>query len=292
MAASPKIVRFASIVPSTAQVTTPAERPPNSASERIVDMCNDKYPGLEPQNPIGFLIDGQSQTYKHYFYRTGTFYSADNLSGSLAQVLKRFGDQPLDRSSYLSRGHRLRIAAILASSVLQLDGTSWLEDEWTSDDIIFHSKPAQYPVGDEDIPKDHTRPVPNYQHPHLSWKQCPCTIRTTSAIDAPSMDGQLIRNRMLFALGLTLVELCFGRTLTSLQAREDKDTNETAIRLLSSVYDEMGGQYGDVVRRCLLQPFDVRELRLDNEEVQHKIFNDIVTPLAQNLRSFGGTLDI
>jgi len=54
----------------------------------------------------------------------------------------------------------------------------------------------------------------------------------------------------------------------------------------------MGGQYGDVVRRCLLQPFDVRELRLDNEEVQHKIFNDIVTPLAQNLRSFGGTLDI
>lgn len=275
------------------QVITPGERPADLASERIVDMCNNKYPGLEPQKPIGFLVDRESQTYKHYFYRTGTFSSSDNLSGSLAQILKKFEDRSLNRIFYISRGHRLRIAAILASSVLQLDGTSWLEDEWTSDDIMFHWKPAQRAMGDDDKPKDYTPPIPNYQHPHLSWKQCPSKPGTASASasGAPGISSQMIRNRMLFALGLTLVELCFGRTLTSLHAREDKDTNETAIRLLSSVYDEMGGQYGDVVRRCLLQPFDVRELRLDNEEVQKKFFNDIVTPLAQNLRSFGGDLD-
>lgn len=232
-------------------------------------------------------MDRGNQTYKHCFYRTGTFASYDMDSASLAQTLERFEKYSRDRQKYISRGHRLQIAATLSSSVLQLDRTSWLDSEWTSDDIMFHWKPVQRRVGDNDPENDRT-PMPHYQHPYLSWKHCPDKSGEASASRAPSKRNQVIRNRMLFALGRTLVELCFGRTLTSLRTGEDQDTNETAMRLLGSVYDEMGGQYGDVVRRCLLQPFDVRELRLDNEEVQQKVFNDIVTPLAQNLKAFGG----
>lgn len=53
-------------------------------------------------------------------------------------------------------------------------------------------------------------------------------------------------------------------------------------------YSSTGIPYGDVVRRCLFQLFDVRELRLDLEEVQQKVLDDIVTPLVDDLNGFDG----
>ena len=86
--------------------------------------------------------------------------------------------------------------------------------------------------------------------------------------------GNSLKIEVLFALGLILIELCFGKTLQLMKVPEDEDGSEdatnpkTAFRLLSLVYDEMGNVYGDVVRRCLLQPFDVRNMSLAHEEVQ------------------------
>ncbi|KAL8787298.1 MAG: hypothetical protein Q9213_002289 [Squamulea squamosa] len=99
-------------------------------------------------------------------------------------------------------------------------------------------------------------------------------------------------------LGLTLVELCFGRTLTNMRKPDDADKDETATRLRTAmrlhprIYDEMGIPYGSVVRRCLYQLFDVRELDLDIEEVQQKVFDDVVTPLMDELNNFNGALRI
>ena len=75
---------------------------------------------------------------------------------------------------------------------------------------------------------------------------------------------------------------------------EDKGSNEratrlkTATRLHGSVYLEMGDSYGAVVRRCLYQTLDVRDLCFDIDEVQQTVLDDIVTPLANDLRSFDG----
>ena len=44
----------------------------------------------------------------------------------------------------------------------------------------------------------------------------------------------------------------------------------------------MDDAYGDVVRRCLTQLFDVRVLNMDLEEVQKKVYIDIVAPLVEN----------
>ena len=109
------------------------------------------------------------------------------------------------------------------------------------------------------------------------------------------VNNHMVRSEILLALGLTLVELCFGRTLTDMRRPEDITGEETATRvatatrLHSRVYDEMGIPYGDVVRRCLFQLFDVRELSLDIEEVQQKVFDDVVTPLVDDLNNFNGT---
>lgn len=102
----------------------------------------------------------------------------------------------------------------------------------------------------------------------------------------------MIRCDTLLALGLVLVELCFSRTLMELRKPQDMDGDETSIRLKTAtrlhrlVYDEMGCSYGDVVRRCLFQPFDVRKLSLDIEEVQQKVLENVVAPLVEDLKNF------
>ncbi|KAL8681311.1 MAG: hypothetical protein Q9186_002575 [Xanthomendoza sp. 1 TL-2023] len=230
------------------------------------------------QREIGLLIDKANDEQQHRVYRADTAKALQTSSRSLENLLS--SQRQTDDES-LSRKDRLQIAVILASSVLQLDGTSWLKSGWSSNDIFFHSKNGQV----------------SKSYPYLSWQPC-CSTKISRSFDPPCISNYMIRSDILLALGLTLVELCFGRTLADMRKPADVDVTETTTRLKTAtrvhdrVYDEMGIPYGDVVRRCLFQLFDVRELSLDIEEVQQKVFDDVVTPLVDDLNNFNGELRI
>ncbi|KAL8682356.1 MAG: hypothetical protein Q9224_006786, partial [Gallowayella concinna] len=66
----------------------------------------------------------------------------------------------------------------------------------------------------------------------------------------------------------------------------------TAMRLLDYVGMERGERYGDVVRRCLECPFDIREKNLENEIFQRAVFDFIVLPLREELESFMGGVPV
>ena len=80
--------------------------------------------------------------------------------------MQGFVDKPLintqqhDRCLDLARRDRLYLAVTLASSVPQLDMTSWLKDFWSSNDVILH-----YLGGSSSL-----RSCPLFNHPYLSWK--------------------------------------------------------------------------------------------------------------------------
>ncbi|KAL8655055.1 MAG: hypothetical protein Q9226_003196 [Calogaya cf. arnoldii] len=246
----------------------------------IEDFCSALCAPDGQEREIGILIDEVNNRQEHRICRANTILGIQTTSRSLEELLKstrHCGDESL------SRKDRLEIAVTLASSVLQLDGTSWLKSRWSSNDIYFHYKGGQ---------------MSHYSQPYLSWQRC-CNIDASCLMKSLSVtSNHMIRNEVLLALGLTLVELCFGRALTDLRRPEDMNGDETATRLAtatrlhSRVYDEMGIPYGDVVRRCLFQLFDVRELSLDIEEVQQKVFDDVVTPLVDDLNNFNGVLRI
>ena len=238
-------------------------------------LCTPDHNGRE----IGFVIDEADDKQQHRLYRANTITGLHTSSKSLEDLLRahnRVGDEGL------SRKDRLQIAVVLASSVLQLDGTSWLKNGWSSVDIFFHHKNGQ---------------PSTYSYPYLAWQRC-CQPDIAHSIQSLRISSHMVRNETLLNLGLTLVELCFGRTLADMRRSEDEDTDEqttrlrTAIRLHQRIYDEMGIPYGDVVRRCLFQTFDVRELSLDIEEVQQKILDGVVTPLIEDLNNFNGQLRI
>ncbi len=245
----------------------------------IADICSTLCGNHEPEKPIGFLVDEEDDMHKHFFYRTNTTLGPETRSNSLGDLLSHSGHGP--QSGPLSRSDRLRIAVTLASSVLQLDGTSWLKSQWSSKDIYFHEKNNQ-------------ANSPDYSYPYMSWKRCMTDDSIPISLPSLLRVSYMIRSEVLFALGLTLIELCFGKTLAEMYVLEDghlideSTETKTAYRLCNSVYDEMGTSYGDAVRRCLYQPFDVRDMSLDNEELQQKVFDEIFTPLNDDWLNFNG----
>ena len=238
----------------------------------ISDICSALCVSHLSKKAIGYLVDEEDDKHKHYLFRTNTMISPKTRSMSLGDVLSGWHGS---LSPPLLRSDRLQIAVTLASSVLQLDGTSWLESEWSSDDIFFHDNSNQPTQS-------------SYSYPYLSWKHCINDVDTPGSFNTVSHETYAVRSKVLFALGITLIELCFGKRIVDMCVPEDEGQNEAIYRLCGSVYSEMGSSYGDAVRRCLYQPFDVREISFDNEEVQQKVFDDIVTPLSDDLNIFLG----
>ena len=275
--ASTGVVRFQ---PDPRSITT-ADVPPQPAiyhdCESISDICSTICAAHGSKRPIGFLVDEQDKKHKHYIYQVDTVIGPDIRSKSLGDLLSCSGQRSL--TGPLSKKDCLQIAVTLASSVLQLDGTSWLEPHWSRTDIYFHERSNQ---------TSHL----SYLYPYLSSKRCMTDINNPVPCDSSFYLSFGIRSEVLFALGLTLIELCFGKTLADLREPEDGDPSEAAStmrmaeRLGKLVYYAMGTSYGDAVRRCLYQPFDVRQMDFDNEELQQKVFEGIVSPLSDDLNAF------
>lgn len=232
---------------------------------------------------IGFLTDETVGQHRHDVYLVDENVRQGMDTKSLENLLQV--SRPRGPGSSLSRRDRLYIAVTLASSVLQLDGTFWLKRQWRSGDILF------LPLEDRRA----SAPRFDFAHPYVSWKVSSEDVDTALIADASRITiAHRIPSEVLFVLGITLTELCFGQNIYDMRIEEDIDKTEiitnfnTASRLIDYVYNESGSRYGDVVRRCLKCPPDVRDASLDNEEFQEAVFESIVTPLRQDFEDFNG----
>ena len=185
-----------------------------STSNLIQDFCNALYSTNVKDKEIGLLVDEGDQSHQHKIYRTEAFVGPKVYLRSLRQILT--DSQRLPPDECLLKRHRLQVAVILASSVLQLDGSPWLGSRWSTDDIYFHYENGQIRGAD-------------YSHPYLPWQRC-CSTKTSSSTEQSRLRRHMIRSEVLLALGLALTELCFGRTLADMVKPEDTDTNDTVTR--------------------------------------------------------------
>lgn len=279
-----KSVRFPTELMQRTTINAESNRmgPSTSPATCIADICSTIYGSARTDKPMGFLADDTNPNHKHYLSRADTNLADEPRSETLAERLTSACDSSPFGS--VSRKDRLEIAVTLASSVLQLDGTSWLTPHWSSSDIYFHQELINQPASIA-------------PQPYLPWRPC-TTDDNLHSFPCTTFDNEFVRSAVLFALGLTLVELCFGKTLRNLRKPEDeaRDQSETAqnthcaFRLLDGgwIMKEMGDTYEDVVRRCLRQLFDVRDLDLDREEVQQQVYQTVVVPLIESLDNLLG----
>ena len=249
----------------------------------IDDICTAVYGQYNVTQGIGYLTDEILGQHQHNVYLVDEEVRPGVDPQSLEYLLHVSGQR--GPGFNLSRRDRLYIAVTLASSVLQLDGTSWLKRQWRSSDILF------LPLNNQ---KTSTSKV-DFTHPYVSWKISSEDTNTALVAEASRLTiAPRIPSEVLSMLGITLTELCFGQNIYDLRVEEDVDATEiltnfnTAARLIDHVYNESGGRYGDVVRRCLKCPPDVRDASLDNEEFEEAVFESIVTPLRQDFEDFNG----
>ena len=280
------IVDLPTTVTSSTQKPSSAKTSDNLLSQddllklkKINSLCRALIP--QNENCLGYLSPGERQALTVYCAQDGTSRLNRRAVISFKELMAprpRPEKLPITRGNLpLSWAERLEIALTVASSILQLQRTPWLRDDWTKEDLS--------------LCKDCTDE--NKQHVLIS-KAFPATELTDSTRETKVFG--LPRNKALFALGIFLIELCLGEAFESLRSPQDPlDANghtniltdlSAADRLTKHIYGEVGDRYGDVVRRCIHCDFNQRSVNLEDDNFRQAVYEGVIVPLQANAREF------
>ena len=147
------------------------------------------------------------------------------------------------RSRSLSKSEKWRVAGALSLAVLLYNSTPWLHNAFKSDDVLFiYSTDPNDPQA--------------VKTPHLHSLGRNATLDPT-ATSSPESDW--IKNRMLYCLGIMLLEIEFGDRLENLVESSklpgSPQLDEPLTRQLQLLKrrsgEQLGTLYGRMVRMCL-----------------------------------------
>ena len=254
---------------STLAVRSLTTRSTDSLMVQIQNLCSAFKDWKGTEACLGFLADEQSM--RHGVYPI--LQPIHHETPKVVSLYKRL-DSPHVPSAKLTRRERLNLALTLASSVLQLHKTPWLNERWGKDDILF---------------------LEGTEGPFVSKSFLPISSAQPQNSFAPLKSLPIVRNETVFALGVILIELCLGSALENMRSEEDLGDDGTpnsltdymtARRLVSEVYEEGGGRYGDAVRRCIHCEFDQRNASLDVEAFRQSFYQGVIQPLEDDWTDF------
>ncbi|KAF8531431.1 hypothetical protein BDD12DRAFT_800092 [Trichophaea hybrida] len=152
----------------------------------------------------------------------------------------------------LATKQKCTLALTLASAVLQLHNTPWMNESWDLKDIY------------------------STQSTHSS-----------TMVDVTC----LLKNKMVFALGVALLEMSYGKHILSLKTAEDPepqgyDSLLTKIYIANRLVGEIGAResknYADAARRCIHCCFDTSHFDLDSKEFRDLFYQGVVLPLQRD----------
>ncbi|KAF2192023.1 hypothetical protein K469DRAFT_655253 [Zopfia rhizophila CBS 207.26] len=171
----------------------------------------------------------------------------------------RMGVTPRERCIFATR---------LASAVLQLFETPWLNQSWTLADVYVDCREND---GQIYIPK--------------------LFDRTSTTAFAPSKKKNVfVKNEIVFALGIALLELTYGKDIRSFTTADDLDENNREYALtLYSIADRLTREiqkietprFARAVAKCICPASDTYEFELTNDGFRNRFYLDVVQPLQQ-----------
>ena len=240
-------------------ISTAVLMPIHPAAQTIKNLCETTQRIEKKGYHCGRVTDCQSPKKREY-----SVYTLDRFDGDWALIPIRHVLQAKP-SSPLLYGDKLRLAWIIACSVLQMHGTPWMSSSPTHSNIYLL----------------HRQGIPQYQHV-FALKHLPERDTATSAADIPT----------LLSLGILLIELILGQTMEDLHATPPGEEGvaglisvyEAATKLLGRVNMVGGHGYHSAVERCIRCDVYGRDLAGQNELLSDA-FAGIVGPLEQDLRN-------
>lgn len=213
----------------------------------------------------------------HFVYLTEPkSYFRTDQSMSLASLFDELSKR--SRSGGLIPYERLRLASLLAKAFLLFSHTPWLGPALKSQDIFFY---------DLEIPVDPLLELPRMTTPYVN-----SSVSPSNSYNSPRQSHILGQNSRTINLGVLLLELAFQDKIENLQPSRANDgqfsLTSTAHHLALRVGRELGGRYGEIVRKCLVGASGMG-YDLNNPTAQLEFHRDVITKLErleEGLRKF------
>lgn len=166
---------------------------------------------------------------------------------------------------------RCSLALTLASAVLHLHDTPWLTETWSMNDIHIMGRTSLL----SDQPYLSKNFVPSTNNP--------CTI-------TPGQRLRIIKNSIIFALGVALLEISYGSPLSTFETAEDLDQGKRldwtdyfiADRLAEGLAARELPNYADATRRCIHCNFDSSVYSLKNDDFRERFYQGVIVPLQKD----------
>ncbi|KAI8632050.1 hypothetical protein F5Y19DRAFT_422953 [Xylariaceae sp. FL1651] len=276
-----RIVRFASL--SNRQTPSPSPTLPRCSSvtaavsgfvaitsnTKATNICDAVCTRNMPNDLAGYFKDPDKDPDKddyQLFILDPNQPDVFNITeGFQLKSLISLGDSPAGKRNplqSLSAKQRYGIAAAIAWSVLHLGETPWLGESWSEKQANLFFE------------KNRHSGAPDSPRPYLSY------IFSTSPIpqEHPSSEfDELIPNKVIFALGVILVELC----IMDWKPGSLIEDYRTAVSRLDEVRRIAGSAYGDAAERCIKFSFPGRDMykKFEVLEFRKQFYNDVVAPV-------------
>jgi hypothetical protein len=133
-------------------------------------------------------------------------------------------------------------------------------------------------------------------HPYVSL-----TFASPSGLQNPNSTKRrrCVKNELVFALGVALLELSWGKPLLSLKAPEDLNDqgNEDsmtefsiATRLADSIHNRELPNYAKAVVRCIHCNFDTFTYDFDDKDFRERFYEGVVLPLQEDYEYATGSV--
>ncbi|KAF7510258.1 hypothetical protein GJ744_006954 [Endocarpon pusillum] len=261
----------------------PISPPPLSNLCTNSNFCNHLQKFVTRVKPssaaIGYLeLSGCSKHLIYIYSKSQTVRRAAAASPALQSLHKilQTAKSDVTQASALSIAHKIRLARQLGIAVLQFHATPWLHRSWSSKEVLVASS-AETPD-----PENTSFATPEaYVSARIHGPHGPLARVNTD----PS--PIIVRNALLFRLGVMLLELAFGSPLSELTTDRDRQTTHptnvefvTADRLRKQVSAYMGPKYAEITRKCIHCDFGC-DFDLNMSKLQVGFYCDVICELEK-----------
>lgn len=243
--------------------------------------------GLAESLPLGYFDRLGSSKHIVYLHTGSEIRGAgehDHQAQYRRHALSSIRDmlQSSGESQTISRRDLVRVAKQLAMAVLQYNTTPWLESSWDSDHILLErGDDAVQVFGSEaENPPASADSSDSYLDVSIRKMDDPTALNRLNATSRT-----MIRNPILFRLGVMLLELAYAQPLRDMQRPQDIDPHNdyntdyyTAERLQQRVSTQMGPVFAEIVRKCIKCDFGHGE-DLATGQLQEGFYEDVIDKL-------------
>ena len=232
--------------------------PPQPSFVHIPSMCKiiSASPSSSQTNCLGYIADGDR---KFLLYPLACSFDPDSSCWSTIS-LRHILQDTVASTPPLTFWDRLTLAATVASAVLQLHASPWLNSAWNNNDVLFLQREGEQLYKQAFVAR---------KIPHSS----------KTAVNSPNIS---IFNDTLLSLAIVLVELSLG-PLETLQTPDDLQAGVYAnmVTLWRLVENDrigivFGPKYQAAVKRCI--ELAKASTSLD-EQIQQDVYEGVVSVL-------------